>query len=379
MIARVLILLPFDVLIREGDELAVLEVRESDYSVRVHPPFHFATRPELTGGLLDGANSLSTLQTAAFSDNMLVDGRRVAATNVLILDFSKPAFDRSSLTAQAPADPDPNLVFRIANGILAKLRVYSRAYQIKELVVGRDPCRTVYLTDDGQELEEEEGKIRVRVQGAGPVGFAALTTDAIEMIAHSDNAEPYVWDQLLLDAYELLPDVGGAVVMAAAALETFIAWALDILHQERQLPPGLWNWIKVRNGDHTKEPSVKEKFDLLLRTFTGTSLKDDTKLWRCFTELRDARNSLVHEGIAIVGKSRVDASKAKELVVGADKIIKWGELLLPEARRRARTDAIGPFTRRLASRSTKVTGLQITAEAQNQAPIRVRSDEPSEP
>ena len=48
--------------------------------------------------------------------------------------------------------------------------------------------------------------------------------------------------------------------MAAAALETFIAWALDILQEERQLPEGLWAWMKTRDNDHTKEPSIREKF-----------------------------------------------------------------------------------------------------------------------
>lgn len=81
----------------------------------------------------------------------------------------------------------------------------------------------------------------------------------------------------------------------------------------------------------------------------------------------------------MVGTSRVDARKATELVGGADKIIKWVELLLPGAQRRARTEAIGPFTRRLASQPTLVAGFQVQVDPQNQGPVRVyRADKPVE-
>jgi hypothetical protein len=381
MIARVSILLPFDLLLVEGDSRPTLEIGTSDYQIRFYFPLRFVDRPKMTDCALDAAISLSEPRESAFSDNLLVDGRRVAQVNVLILDFSKSEFDRSASGGQSqPIDPDIEFVFMIANAILPKLRVYSRAFQIKELVPGHDPCTIRYLTDEAQELDKEEGKMRGATHAHATVGYPVLTSDVVQMIAGSDNREPYVWDQLLLDAYELLPDVGGAIAMAAAALETFIIWALDILHQERPLPPGLWDWMNTRNNDHTKEPSVAEKFDVLLRVFTGRSLKDAAELWKYQKELRNARNTLVHKGLAMVGTSRVDARKARELVVGADKIIGWVELLLPDAHRRARTEARGPFRRRLASQTTEVSGLHIKADNQNQGPMRVvRVDKPGEP
>jgi hypothetical protein len=132
------------------------------------------------------------------------------------------------------------------------------------------------------------------------------------------------------------------------------------------------------DGGKGKVFAVAEKFDVVLRALTGHSLKDEAQLWRYHKELRDARNTLVHKGLAMVGTSRVDARKARELVGGAEKIIKWVELLLPEAKRRARTEAIGPFTRRLASQATQVARLKIQADAQNRGPIRVfRADKPA--
>ena len=380
MIARVFISLPFDLLIREGDDLPTLEIAASDYHVRCYAPSHFTDRTKITDGGADAAISLSKASIAPFSDNLLIDNRRAAQVNVLILDFSKPEFDRSISDGKMSCrDPDRGFVFGIVNVILGKLRVYSRAFQIKELSAG-NPWSVRYLTDEGQELEEEDGKIRGFSGAQFTIGAAPLTPDAISMVASPDSAEPYVWDQLLLDAYELLPDVGGAIAMAAAALETFIAWALDVLQEERELPEGLWKWMKTRNNDHTKEPSVAEKFDVLLRAFTGRSLKGEPELWKHFKQLRAARNSLVHEGVAIVEKSRVDDGKARALVIGADSIIKWCELLLPAARRRARTEAQGPFRRKLASQPEPVMGLQITANTENQEPIRVhRMDESTEP
>jgi len=136
--------------------------------------------------------------------------------------------------------------------------------------------------------------------------------------------------------------------MAYAALETFIEWALDILQEERQLPDKLWTWIKER--DHwTKEPSVSEQYGDLLFALTGRSLKDDAPLWMRFTELKKARNTLVHEG------SAVEADKARTLIDNADKIIAWVELLLPEKHRRGRTTAEGPVSRRFATPDEAVT------------------------
>lgn len=385
MIARVSILLPFDLLIREGDELPGFELAAPDFHVRFHPPLHLVERPKLTDGGLDATIALRAPRAVAFSDSLLADGHRVGQVNVLVLDVSKPEFNRAipvPADRMPSTDPGPDFVFAIANGILAKLRVYSRAFQIRELVPGRDPCCICYLNDDGEELKQEEGKFRITAYGQVTVGFPVLTPDVISMVASSANAEPYVWDQLLLDAYGLLPDVGGAIIMAATALETFIAWALDILHRERPLSPGLWEWINTRGDDHTKEPSVSDKFDVLLRAFTGVSLKDDAQLWQHHKELREARNNLVHRGTATIGRSRteVDARKVRELVSGADKIVKWVELLLPEAYRRARTEAIGPFTRRLASQSTPVNSIRVEADPQNQGPIRVVSTEkPADP
>jgi len=350
VIARFLILLPFDLLITEAAEGPAVEVDSSDYHARVYVPFLYAARPKPTDSVVALSLWPQKLTEPFFTENLLVDGHKVAQVNVLVIDFIKSEFNRSRVRQQKALDPPAELAFEIANFFLARIRVYSRAFQIKPLIMGRDPWELRYLTDDLEGLEHEEDKIRGHISCMIVVGSASITPDTIQMVGtEGQTTEPYAWDQLLLDAHALLPDVGSAIVIAAAALETFSAWALQLLHEQRPLPPGLWDWIN--NRDHwSKEPSVSEEFDVLLRAFTGHSLKDDEpQLWQQFTELRKARNSLVHDGVAKIGEEPVHSTKAKELIDAADKIVAWTELLIPESHRRARTVAAGQFFRRLAT------------------------------
>src|SRR5205823_5949027 len=74
--------------------------------------------------------------------------------------------------------------------------------------------------------------------------------------------------------------------------------------------------------------------DQLLQAFTGRSLKDDPALWQSFKNLRDARNSFVHEGQARIGGTLVDADKTHELVAAAGRVLDWFDALLPEDQRR---------------------------------------------
>lgn len=348
MIARFFLVLPFDMFIPETGEWPTLEIASDAYHARVHFPSAVAERPDPTSSVI-GAISVK-LSTAVFSDNLLVNGKRVARTNVLTVDFLRPEFDRSTDSGRA-RDPDPELAFAIANQILARIRAYSRVFEIRPLLIERDPWVLRYLTDDGQELRAEEGKIRGCGSGPSRIGYAVVSPETYQMVVdHPDTKEPYIWDELLLDARDQLPNIGGATVMAFAALENFIGWALDVLEREKPLPPKLWTWIKERDDEHwLKTPSVGERFDTLLRLFTGQSLKDEPELWKGFTELRKARNALAHQGIAMTGGRPVDSGKAKALVDAAEKIIAWVERLVPEVHRRRKTEATGPFRRRVAT------------------------------
>jgi hypothetical protein len=250
----------------------------------------------------------------------------------------------------------PQSAFEVANEILARIRVNSRAFYIQPLVPGRDPWRLIYLTDNLQELDIEAGKVRGRIAAFVNVGAVALTPETMHSVADRwTTNEPYVWDQLLLDAHALWPNVGATIVMAYAGLETFIEWSLEILQEEHQkLSSELWKWIKKR--DHwAKEPSVAEQFDALLLALTGHSLKHEQTLWNEFNDLKKARNTLAHEGVPRVAGKRVDAEKAKQLLDSANKIAAWVELLLPEKHRRGKATASEVYHRRIATPEESAT------------------------
>jgi hypothetical protein len=352
MIAKFWIHLPFDLFITDEEQLMlVLEEPEGPYpGIRINIPvgWGYSDLPDPTGSVHEVmAGWISRIQLPAFSETMMADDKLVARVNVLVLEMTTNEFDRSAAHFAAQESPLVKLAFDKANDYLARLRVYSRLPQIKPLVSG-DRWHFQFLTDSGERMPEEVGKHRGGMAGQIKVGEPAIKTEAVKaMAARWDGPEPYVWDQLLLDADSLWPEVGSSIVMAFSALETFIAWALDRFQLRNHVfSEDFWKWITKRN-DYSKEPSVAEEFDNLLEALTGRSLKSEQELWQYFTELKQARNSLVHTGTALIGKTRVDPDKAKLLIRGADKIVRWVEQLLPEDCRRYHKGDLGPARRRL--------------------------------
>ena len=130
-----------------------------------------------------------------------------------------------------------------------------------------------------------------------------------------------VWDALRLDAQGALPSVGTAIVLAATSLEVFISTLLDKLAAKKGVSEHLWTWITDRNGRILQQPSVEEQFDVLLREFSGHSLKEDAALWEAFRNLETARNTFVHEGTARVGSAAITKEEAGKLVMQVDSII----------------------------------------------------------
>jgi len=192
MIARYHILLPFDLFITDHDEWTTVEATASNlpqYRMKVYPPTLYSERPKPTDSVLTRLNW--TARAPTFSENVLVGDRQMAQVNVLTVDFLKDDFDRS---IDAAPDPSPELAFAIANEFLLRIRVYSRAFQIKPLWVNRDPWRLKYLADDLTELESEDGKRREKGAYSGNVGVAAITPEILQLVSSNWNGhEPYVW------------------------------------------------------------------------------------------------------------------------------------------------------------------------------------------
>lgn len=189
--------------------------------------------------------------------------------------------------------------------------------------------RLRYLNDDGTELPEEPALRR----GAGKIGFTWSLVGLTQTVWENAHSLPPefivpVWETLRLDAVAALPNVGTAVVLAATALEVFIAQVLNQLAAKSTLSGDLWNWLSDR-GNFLKDPGVDEQFDILLHVLAGHSLKEDQDLWNAFLNLKKARNSFVHAGIAEIRGKTVDSAEAAVLVNGAGRIIQKIRRWLP--------------------------------------------------
>jgi hypothetical protein len=310
MIARLLVLLPYHLAVPEGEEFPVFQYEDRGHRVSAHPP-RKSDRPTSVDG----------------PDEVRLDGVRAIEADVLQIDFQKDAFDRRE---EILFDPPLEVIRDAINWFLARLRYAARAPQVRPVDFPLTTWRTIYLNDDGTELPKAEGLVRRR--GGLQLSFSYIALNgAVWRSMHElpANYEPPPWEELLLDAQSDLPRIGPALVLAATALEVFIARKLDELASLKALPSDLWTWINDRGP---REPTVEEQYDGLLRFFTGHSLKSEEKLWGLFMNLKTARNRFVHEGVASVGTGRVPLSvdDARKLVDAASNVVSTVREWLPE-------------------------------------------------
>jgi hypothetical protein len=354
MIARLSILLPFTLHMRDLEAMQPHEVDQGLYRVRIHPPRKAkvsyldaeALSPMPLHDVLDQLQP-ETPQTA--TDIVLVDEAPTVQANLLQVDFLKDMFERPLFKPDAEpvghseGDPPADLGFKIANNCLQRIRTYLVGLEIVVLSPATSFWTLEYLTDDGQPLQSDGVYVR-RIRGA-PISWRITAIDGptwSELTQLPFDHEPHGWDLLLLDARDALPDINESVALANAALEGFSIWLLDRIVESRGMPPGLWKWINKR--DHwMKQPSVADRFDDLLLIFAGKSMRvEQPRLWRGFSDLRYARNSFSHGGRATIKKSKrkrtdeipVTEENARELIGLAFEIVDWCELLVPARLRR---------------------------------------------
>lgn len=360
MIARFHIFLPFDLFITDDEQIGMRgEISEPGLphaGLVIPTAWGYAERPDPTGTVHELTSEwLFKIKDPIFSDSCLYDSRRVARVNVIVFEFSADDFDRAREHFRKDG-PLVESAYQVANNFLSRLRVFARLPQIRTLIPSHDPWQVQFLTDSRELLDQEEGKLRAARGGSVNVGVFAFKRDAVVAVSERwAGSEPYVWDQLLLDAHAFWPNIGTSIVTAFAALETFVAWALEILQSTNHaFPDDGWKWI-MKRGNWLKDPSVEEQYDALLSIIAQKSLKSDQELWITFKELKEARNSLVHEGIAkLRNGTPIDVSKAKTLIDGAAKIIEWAEALLPEVYRRHNKGFATPAARRFATEEQAV-------------------------
>lgn len=345
MIARFRLLLPFRLYRRTADDLQPFEFVQGLYRIRFHPPMLAMIDPSsIERPMAPSDTLLSQLRPSEVQATnwVLMDGSPGVEANLLQIDFHKEEFDRRRSTIPvdliAGGDPPIAVAFEVVNRLLLAIRSLARGSRIHPLGTPSDHWwRLDYLTDDEQDLPDDPALFRTRFSALRTYHFVGVSREIWDILPdiHQDFRPP-AWDALLLDADALLPDVGPAIVVAFAALESFIFWTLNQLATGR-MPPELWEWINDR-GDWRKEPSVSERFDILLRVAGGRSLTEAHELWEAFQNLRKARNAFMHEGRAHIGGAEVTAEQATNLVRHAHEIVDWVERLLPETLRRRRIE-----------------------------------------
>jgi hypothetical protein len=192
--------------------------------------------------------------------------------------------------------------------------------------------RLSFLNDDESQLPAEQGAIRGGLAVFMKLGsIGVLADDSWDAIAAlQPDYLPYRWDELLVDATELLPAVGPAMLLTYIALEIRIADAADVLASQAKIHTELWQWITAKRP-YLAEPTTEEFAKAVFTMLSGKSLADEDELWQTFIDLRKARNSFAHEGTAVDMKGQVvNPERAQQLIAGARRVLDWIEALLPE-------------------------------------------------
>ena len=310
MIARLHIILPFSLTIQEGTRFNIYQFEARGYDIRIYPPFK-SDQSQLNNNV----------------EEITVNKEPAVHANTLRVDFIKGEFDRRG---NIECDPPIELIALTINRFLAKLRFITRSSQIRPLKFPLTGWHVRYLNDDETELEEKEGFIKERgtIQHSSSwiVLNNAIWNDIFKL---SPNYVPPHWDSLLLDAIAMLPEVGPSIVLAATALDVFISYVLNKLAVESSVPGDLWEWINNRKF-YLKGLNTQEQYDGLLKIMLGTSLKDDNDLWESFKNIRNARNSFIHEGVAKIGEKELTEDDASRLTKRAHEVVSFIRDRLPE-------------------------------------------------
>jgi len=336
MIARFHILLPYQLEVPADLDAEPIRISAGGYDIVIYPPYQTIAQSEDATGTspvpaLEVLDKLFPNPDPRIHETVLIDDRPVVRVNALLLDCYKPEFNRDQSEDGEPdvTEPPIDMVFEIINSFLLTLRIVGQIAIIKPLENNAVYWRMDYYNDDGTPVIKEEGKIN----GRFVTGFKWSAHSIIEQVwKKTKEVYPHYrinhWDQLILDARKVLPEVGASIVLVNTALETFIKAALNFLAIENEYSKEFWNWLYDRNP-LLKNPSTDEQFDNLLKMLAGSSLKDEIELWEAYKNIKKIRNGFVHEGKLELGDIPVDIYLAGQLIEKAKRIIEWVEQFLP--------------------------------------------------
>lgn len=352
MLARFRVLLPYSFSIPYHD-YAMLKAQEllcDEYRVKIYPPQMANVDSTLTDvtspiPLMDAVNELEEATVITPIAAIKINGQEVVQANLLQLDLVAARDFARDRTSTGVFDPPLEIFFRLANSVIARLKSVGRMSKIKFIDLDSAAAWKIeYLADTGQALPQDQALYRGTTGHKLSWQISAMPLGLWELaLTLPVDFTPPIWHNLILDAKAQLPEVNASIVLASAALESFIKLSLDTLAKRASIPADSWSWINNRDDVLQKQPSTKERFDQVLFLLTGKSLRrEQPQLWKELDNLRIARNSLVHEGKAVTKKKTrktttttdVTPEIASVMVDNAARIIAWVESLLPPEHRR---------------------------------------------
>lgn len=352
MLARFRVLLPYSFSIPYHDyvRLKPQELQYDEYKVKLYPPQMANVDASVTDvtslvPLVDAVNELEEMTLITPTSAIKINGQEVVRANLMQIDLIAARDFTRNRHGTHVFDPPLELFFKLVNSVIGRLKSVGRMSNTKFIDLDTAAAWKIeYLTDDGQRLPRDETIFRIQTGHKLTWQISAMPADVwnLALILPVDFTLP-IWHKLILDANAQLPDVNTSIVLANAALESFIRLSLDILAKGSSIPLESWKWVSNREDTLSKQPSAKEMFDQVLFLLTAKSLrKDQPELWKALDDLRDARNSMVHRGKAVTKKKTkkgttstdVTSNIAKVLVDSASRIISWVESLLPDEHQR---------------------------------------------
>jgi hypothetical protein len=380
LIARFQVLLPFMLFVQAdlASHVGPEEVTVGNTKALIYPPhrsqlepgdleFGSATPPGEVPRRLDARNP------QPHTEGVTIGGQPAITGDVLRIDFIRESFNHK----QGESDPSTEFTFNVANSWITRLRTLTMATGARPLSQEHNPWIIELFNDDGTKLERAPGYWARRLGASWRMEYSALDAD----IWNSISSLPFDYlsppsNDLLLDAHALWPQIGPSIVLAFAAVETRLEQTLDRLASLTGLNSTLWAWINER--DLMKRPSTGEQADVLMLALSGRSLKSEVGLWEKFQHLRRARNSFVHQGIAVIGDQQVDQVRAAELIQAAGQIIEWIESMLPgdERRPQAPSSSLVEVTRLVGT--IQPVQLQETGAQEPSQPPEQEANPPAE-
>jgi hypothetical protein len=315
MLAKLYVFLPFELTIPEDAKYQLYGFESCGYQVQFDVPARSDRSPA-------GGRAMQ----------VTINDKPAIQADALAITFKKESFNRS---ISSTIDPPVELINSVLDFFLGRIRYVTNAQQIKSVEFPKCQWALEYRNDDESELELNLEMLRRRMSHNFSISLASCDPDIWNYIFSLPiDFQPPTWHTLLLDSQAALPHVGTAVVLAATALEVFIAELLNALVKKSHAPNDLWDWINDRDNDFNKQPSVAEQFDTLLRVMTGHSLKEEDTLWQGFQKLKNARNKFVHVGVPRIGKSApLTETEALSLIGQAAAIVAKIREWIPEENR----------------------------------------------